>query len=93
MYFLLQTIKQFLPSMLVKDHGHIVAIGSMLGTDGIAGTVDYSASKGAIMRLMEALQMELYIAGKENVYATTVCPYVIDTGLFAGCTSRFVDNI
>ena len=38
---LLQTAREFLPSMLEKNHGHIVNIASMSAKSGTAFLVDY----------------------------------------------------
>ena len=39
--FLLQTVREFLPSMLEKNCGHIVNIASMAAKSGSAFLVDY----------------------------------------------------
>eukprot|EP00118_Oscarella_pearsei_P016586 m.159365 g.159365 ORF g.159365 m.159365 type:complete len:112 (+) comp38766_c0_seq4:30-365(+) len=82
-------MKAFLPSMLRKNHGHIVTMASGAGLVGTAGMVDYSASKFAAVGATEALHMELYTTGKTGVKTTTICPSTIDTGMFQGVTSRF----
>lgn len=89
MTVLTQIIKSFLPRMLARDRGHIVAISSMLAIDGITGTADYSASKAAVLRLMDSLRMELYVLHKDHIHTTSVCPFVVDTGFFGGCHPRY----
>ncbi|KAH9628422.1 hypothetical protein HF086_015952 [Spodoptera exigua] len=54
--WLLQT---FLPSMMERNHGHIVAMSSMAGVVGLRNLVPYCATKFAVRGLMEALHEEL----------------------------------
>lgn len=79
----LYTIKQFLPDMVKKNHGHIVSIASLAGYIGISGMVDYSASKFGAVGLMESLRNELKLMGS-GVKTTCVNPYYINTGMFEG---------
>ncbi|XP_036139911.1 short-chain dehydrogenase/reductase family 16C member 6 isoform X2 [Monomorium pharaonis] len=77
------TLKAFLPSMIKKNHGHIVALSSMVGLlCGPYSTV-YSPSKFAVKAIMEAISEELRILsnGKSSVKFTTVYPNFVDTGL------------
>lgn len=82
------TVKAFLPSMLKADSGHIVTIASAAGLIGVSGLADYSATKFAAFGFNESLRMEL---GKlrSSVRTTIVCPFYINTGLFAGVKTRF----
>jgi all-trans-retinol dehydrogenase (NAD+) len=82
------TAKAFLPGMLERNRGHIVTIASAAGIIGVKGLADYSASKFAAVGFDEALRMELGRA-KSRVRTTVVCPFFIDTGMFAGVTTRF----
>jgi all-trans-retinol dehydrogenase (NAD+) len=69
------TIKKFLPAMLKKNSGHIIGVASMASHFGIAGQVDYAASKFASRGLMEALTAELKgMKGVTGVKTTTICP-------------------
>lgn len=81
----LYTIKELLPSMVAKDHGHIVTIASLCGHIGVAGLVDYAASKFAAVGLTEALRSELKLV-KSSVKTTCVNPGYINTGMFDGAT-------
>jgi len=82
------TAKAFLPGMLERNKGHVVTIASAAGLIGVRGLADYSASKFAAVGFDEALRMELG-ATKSRVRTTVVCPFFIDTGMFAGVTTRF----
>jgi len=81
------TTKAFLPSMIEKDHGQIVAIASSAGYFAVPKLTDYCASKAAAAHFADSLDMELKKQGS-NVKVTWVCPYAIDTGMFAGFESR-----
>jgi all-trans-retinol dehydrogenase (NAD+) len=83
------TTKAFLPSMLTRNHGHIVNIASAAGLVGTNGLCDYCASKFAAVGFNESLQNELAALGKNGVHTTGVCPMYINTGMFTGAKSRF----
>ncbi|KAK3088330.1 hypothetical protein FSP39_017729 [Pinctada imbricata] len=75
------TVKEFLPSMMEQNRGHIVTIASMAAKAGTAYLVDYCSSKFAAFGFTEALSDELRVLGKTNIQTTTVCPMFVDTGL------------
>jgi len=82
------TTRAFLPDMIAANSGHVVTIASAAGIVGVAGLVDYCASKWAAVGFDESLRMELRRAAP-GVKTTVVCPYFIDTGMFHGVRSRF----
>jgi all-trans-retinol dehydrogenase (NAD+) len=82
------TLKALLPSMIERNQGHIVTISSAAGIIGVTGLADYSAEKFAIFGLHEAIRMELR-RQRSAVRTTVVCPFFIDTGMFAGVKTRF----
>lgn len=83
------TVKAFLPTMLEKDHGHIISIASMAGYVGIPKLIDYCSSKFAAVGFDEALRLELEMLGADGVHTTVICPYFIQaTGMFEDVNSR-----
>mmetsp|Transcript_17391 Transcript_17391/g.46955 ORF Transcript_17391/g.46955 Transcript_17391/m.46955 type:complete len:337 (+) Transcript_17391:3-1013(+) len=82
-------VRAVLPGMLERDQGHVVCISSAAAMGGTPGLSDYSASKAAAFTFAESLRMEVRKAGARGVHVTTVCPYFISTGMFAGVTSRW----
>ncbi|KAG9332672.1 hypothetical protein JZ751_014770 [Albula glossodonta] len=81
--------KAFLPQMKAQNHGHIVTIASTLGLFSTACVEDYCASKFAAVGFHESLSHELLTEdGLDGVKTTLVCPYLVDTGMFAGCKIR-----
>jgi len=78
------TIKSFVPGMITRNHGHIVTIASAAGLTGVAGLVDYCASKYAAVGTAESLRQEIRKLGKTGIQSLTVCPYYINTGMFEG---------
>ena len=74
--------------MLEQNHGHIVSIASIAGCTGLAGIVDYCSSKFAAVGLMESLRREVANTGKTGIHFTTVCPFLITTGMFDGLKVR-----
>ncbi|KOC62508.1 Short-chain dehydrogenase/reductase family 16C member 6 [Habropoda laboriosa] len=86
------TVQAFLPSMIQKNYGHIVALSSMAGFLGVANVAPYCASKFAVRGLMEALNEEIRSLNKEktlNINFTTIYPYMVDTGLCKKPRIRF----
>uniref|UniRef100_A0A0N5B9M4 Estradiol 17-beta-dehydrogenase 11 n=1 Tax=Strongyloides papillosus TaxID=174720 RepID=A0A0N5B9M4_STREA len=81
------TTKAFLPSMLKRNHGHIVSISSLAGRFPIAGLADYCASKFGVIGFSEALSEELLVLKKNNIHVTTVCPFYMNTKMFEGVVS------
>ena len=69
-----------LPGMVRRKRGHIVAISSMAGMIGLPEVGAYSASKAAVVRLMESLRIDL---ARTGVKVTTICPGFIETPLIA----------
>jgi all-trans-retinol dehydrogenase (NAD+) len=82
------TTKAFRPGMLKRKSGHLVTIASAAGIIGITGLVDYSASKFGAFGYHEALAMELR-KNRSAINTTLVCPFYVDTGMFAGVKTRF----
>ncbi len=82
------TAKAFLPAMITRNAGHIVTVASAAGILGAAKLTDYSASKAAAIGFDDALRSELQAAAP-GVKTTVICPYYINTGMFAGVKSRF----
>jgi len=78
------TLKECLPSMIARNHGHVVTLASAAGWCGVPRQCDYAASKWAANGLAESLRMELRRDGVTGVKTTCVCPYFIDTGMFDG---------
>lgn len=83
------TVKCFLPSMLRRNHGHIVNIASSTGLVGLKNLADYSASKYGIVGFTEVLHYEIIFSGYSGVHTTLVCPSFVKTKLFEGCKYRF----
>jgi all-trans-retinol dehydrogenase (NAD+) len=77
------TTRAFLPAMIRAGRGHIVTIASAAGLLGVAGLVDYCASKRGAVGFDESLRMELRRIAPQ-LRTTLVCPYLIDTTLTEG---------
>lgn len=63
----------YLPTMIKKNKGHIVALSSMAGIGGFPNLVPYCGSKFAVRGLMEALHEEL----REDPRQLKVCNYLL----------------
>lgn len=76
--------------MYELERGHIVALSSIAGVVGLTNLVPYCASKFAVRGMMEALHTELGdTRPNAKIGLTTVCPYMVDTGLCKNPKIRF----
>jgi all-trans-retinol dehydrogenase (NAD+) len=53
------TVQEFLPDMLAKKKGHIMSVASLASFVTVAGAVDYSCAKAAVLAFHEGLTLEL----------------------------------
>ncbi|NXI51627.1 RDHE2 dehydrogenase, partial [Chloroceryle aenea] len=83
------TYKAFLPAMMASNHGHLVSIASGAGLVGVSCLSDYCASKFAAVGFAESVDLEMRSLGKTGIKTTIVCPFIINTGMFDGCTSKW----
>ena len=81
--------RELLPGMLQRDRGHIVNIASAAGMVSNPKMSVYCASKWAMIGWSDSLRLELERSGS-GVRVTTVTPYYIDTGMFAGVRSPLI---
>jgi all-trans-retinol dehydrogenase (NAD+) len=81
------TTRALLPDMIRRGRGHIVTIASAAGFVGAHRLTDYTASKHAAVGFDDALRAELRRTAPSLV-TTVVCPFYIDTGMFAGAKTR-----
>jgi len=84
------TCKAFLPDMMSKNKGHIITVSSIAGMSGGCNISDYAASKFANIGFEESLRYELKTDGYDGIVSTMVCPWFINTGLFAGAKSEVI---
>uniref|UniRef100_A0A3Q1C519 Short-chain dehydrogenase/reductase 3 n=1 Tax=Amphiprion ocellaris TaxID=80972 RepID=A0A3Q1C519_AMPOC len=75
--------KAFLPQMKAKNHGHIVTIASALGL--FTCNANRHGSSFESVGFHESLTHELLAEDLDGIKTTLVCPYIVDTGMFAGC--------
>ncbi|NWU81175.1 RDHE2 dehydrogenase, partial [Onychorhynchus coronatus] len=83
------TYKAFLPAMIATNHGHLVSIASSAGLFGVTRLSDYCASKFAAVGFAESIDIEMSTLGKTGVKTTTVCPFIINTGMFDGAKTKW----
>ncbi|XP_070168222.1 short-chain dehydrogenase/reductase family 16C member 6-like isoform X1 [Polyergus mexicanus] len=87
-YWMLQA---FLPNMIEKNRGHVVAVSSIVAYQGVTHGTVYCPTKSAIKVLMEAVNDELrtYSKGKSLIKFTTVYPALVLTGIVKKPKMRF----
>ena len=76
------TIKEFLPSMVKQNKGHVITVASLASFVSTANTADYSASKAALLAFHECLTSEIkHIFRAPGVMTTIVHPSYTKTPL------------
>jgi all-trans-retinol dehydrogenase (NAD+) len=80
---------ELLPGMLERGRGHIVNIASAAAMVSNPGMSVYCASKSAVAGWSDSLRIEMERAGGA-VKVTTVLPYYVSTGMFAGVRSPVI---
>lgn len=73
-------VEAVLADMLDRNRGHLVAVGSLAGYNGIPRSAAYSASKAALHNFFESLRLDLRETG---VDVTILTPGYIETELTA----------
>ena len=84
-------IKEVMPAMKSQGYGSIVNFSSKSGKTGSALMSAYSAAKGAIITLTQALAFEV---AKNNIRVNCVCPGITEaTGVWDNVSSDYVNNM
>ncbi|HMN05623.1 MAG TPA: SDR family NAD(P)-dependent oxidoreductase [Flavobacteriales bacterium] len=78
-----------LPDMVARNQGHLCIIASAASLIGNPRMAVYAASKWAAMGWSESLRIEMK-EQRLDIGVTTVAPYYISTGMFAGVRSPLV---
>lgn len=79
------TCKAFLPDMVARNDGHVIALASAAAITPTPGAAAYTASKAAVLLFTDTVRWELKSAGKKGVKFTSICPSMVKTGMFEGC--------
>ncbi|AMM25621.1 SDR family NAD(P)-dependent oxidoreductase [Variovorax sp. PAMC 28711] len=66
----------FVPSMVARETGSVIAVTAKTATRGVAGMAAYIASKSALQRLVESMAAELAPRG---IQVNSIAPSVLDT--------------
>ncbi|MFO1398647.1 MAG: 3-oxoacyl-ACP reductase FabG [Burkholderiales bacterium] len=70
--------KAVLRGMMKARHGRIIQIGSVVGSSGNAGQVNYAAAKAALIGFTKSLAQEV---GSRNITVNCVAPGFVDTDM------------
>ncbi|KAL4755877.1 uncharacterized protein BDW70DRAFT_165037 [Aspergillus foveolatus] len=83
------TVKEFLPSMIQNDHGHIVTIASMASFVALGEMADYAASKAAALAFHESLTQEVkHWYGSKRVRTSIIHPLWVQTPMISALVAR-----
>ncbi|XP_062055876.1 17-beta-hydroxysteroid dehydrogenase 13 [Lepus europaeus] len=80
--------KALLPSMMKKNHGHIVTVASVCGHGVIPYLIPYCSSKFAAVGFHRALTSELETLGKTGIKTSCLCPVFVNTGFTKNPSTR-----
>jgi len=80
-----RVVKRVIRSMLKAKHGRIVLIGSVVGSIGSPGQVNYSASKSGLIGIARSITQEL---GGKNITANVVAPGFINTDMTSALSEQ-----
>ncbi|CEO58307.1 hypothetical protein PMG11_03038 [Penicillium brasilianum] len=79
------TVKEFLPSMVQNDHGHIITVASIASFAAVGELAAYASSKAAALAFHESLTQELRHWYKAKKVRTSVIhPFWVRTPLIDG---------
>jgi short-subunit dehydrogenase len=73
-------VEAALDVMIPRSKGQIVAISSIAGYNGLPGVSAYSATKAAVQKYCESLNLDMK---QFNIDVTTICPGFVETPLTA----------
>ncbi len=73
---LLNTVRAVVPHMITAGYGKIVNVGAFAAQKGVAQMGAYTAAKGTVIRMTEAMAAELR---DRNINVNCVLPTIIDT--------------
>lgn len=73
---LLYVTRQFLPSMVERNAGHIINMGSTAGIYAYAGAAVYAATKAAVKVLSDGIRIDTI---DKDIKVTTIQPGIVET--------------
>ncbi|XP_073897896.1 17-beta-hydroxysteroid dehydrogenase 13 isoform X2 [Castor canadensis] len=80
--------KALLPSMMRRNHGHIVTVASVCGHGVIPYLIPYCSSKFAAVGFHRRLTAELEALGKTGIKTSCLCPVFVNTGFTKNPNTR-----
>ncbi|KAH7121550.1 hypothetical protein EDB81DRAFT_913746 [Dactylonectria macrodidyma] len=84
------TAREFLPTMVLRNKGHVITIASIASFSTLPTTVDYAATKAGALAFHEGLSGEIkHVPKAPGIITTVVHPYWTKTGM----TAEHVDKI
>ncbi|MFI4962462.1 MAG: SDR family oxidoreductase, partial [Legionellales bacterium] len=82
--------KACIKSMFRARYGRIISIGSVVGSSGSSGQVNYTAAKAGLIGFSKSLAQEV---GSRGVTVNVVSPGFIDTDMTAGLPDMVKEEI
>jgi NAD(P)-dependent dehydrogenase (short-subunit alcohol dehydrogenase family) len=81
--------KSFVPSMVERESGRIITIGSIRSKVGAPYVAAYTASKHGVLGLMRVLALELI---RYDITVNVICPSFVDTPMTDGNVARLMER-
>ena len=89
-FFSQMLLTQYMVKLMMRNKkGSIVNVSSMIGLDGNAGQLAYSAAKAAMATATKTLSAEL---AEKGIRVNAVAPGVIDTAMTSGLSEEILDR-
>ena len=89
-YSVINMIQSAIKIMGGSNFGSIINLASVVGCQGVAGQMVYSASKGAVIALTKSASKEL---ASKNIRVNAIAPGMIDTEMFRHFSeNKDIDN-
>ena len=82
--------RRLLKNMLTKRYGRIVTVSSLSGIKGMAGQINYSAAKAAVIGATKALALEV---GARKVTVNAVAPGFIPTDMTKDIPEEYAEQM
>jgi len=82
-------IREILPSMMKRNHGHIVTMLGSTAVFGLANFSDICTAKSGLVGFMESIDHELTLEGHDGIYTTAAVSHYVSTGLYQQAKTHF----
>ena len=83
----------FLPDLINRSVSYLINISDAAALTAIPHAATYAASKAAMLSLSESIRAELNDCGHQHVRVLSVCPSLVNSGMFHGAIAPKLTNM